>query len=305
MDTRVIQFNKPSLSPKNLVLSLGGFDGIHLGHQALIKKLVQTAKQKKARSALCIFDPIPFQFLSGKANKRLMTLQELKPLLKTYLLDFFCIIPFDKGFSKLSPVDFLDSFLKLHFKPAHVIIGYDFSFAHQKSGDFSTLKAFGQKNNFSVEQVPACLYKKEPISSSRIRKSLSLGNMQEVKALLGRPYSIESLVVAGEGRGKKLGYPTANLRVEKKQLPLFGVYAGKAYVLEKSYPAIFNIGQRPTFYEDSKPIVEVHIPSVQLDLYEQTLRIELDDFIRPEKTFSDISLLKKQIQSDIKKAGLL
>ena len=304
MRTQWIDWNKPELSPKKLTLSLGGFDGIHLGHQFLIKKLVKKAKENKTPSALCIFDPLPFQVLSDiKPFKRLLTLSELESLLKELKLDFFCIIPFNKEISKTSPKDFIESFLIPHFNPKHILIGYDFSFAYKRKGDFSLLKSYQKKYDFSLEKAPVFLQKKKKISSSLIRKHLKLGEVETVKELLGRPFSIESRVIQGSQRARKLGFPTANLKLDGKEYPCLGVY--KAIVTVKHaptpYKAVVNIGYRPTFCKKLELLVEVYIPGINLDLYGQTLKLELESFIRKEQVFKNSEDLKEQIKKDIKK----
>ena len=301
MKLQFIDLNQTDLSPKGSVLSLGGFDGVHLGHQLLIRKLIESSKKKRTPSCLCLFNPLPFQVLKGESFKRLFTIQELKEFLKRYDLDFLCIIPFDNNFSRLSSTEFIQTVLIPHFNPQHVIVGYDFSFSYQKEGNFSVLSSYGKKLGFSVEQTEPVLYKKKPISSTRIRKHLSLAEMAEVKALLGRPFSIQSQVLKGDGRGKKLGFPTANLKPNQKALPPLGVYSGRAYIQNRWQSAVINIGCRPSF-DGSQIFVEAHIPSINRDLYNQTLKLELGQFIRKERFFSNSSDLKTQIRQDIQKA---
>ena len=303
MKTQLIDFSQARRAPKKSVLSLGCFDGIHLGHQSLIKKLVFEAKKRKAPSCLCLFDPLPFQALKGESFKRLFTIEETKQLLEPFNLDFLCIIPFDHGFSKLSPSEFVHSFIVQQFDPVKMIVGYDFSFAHQRKGNFSILKKLANQHGFLAEQIEACLYKREPVSSSRIRKHLSLAQMDELKALLGRPFSIKAKVIRGSARGKKLGFPTANLQVIQKELPPFGVYGGKAKISSSWHKAVINIGKRPTFSGDNGPVlIEAHIISACFDLYAQDLEVQLDFFIRKEKAFSNVLELKSAIQQDIKRA---
>ena len=304
MKTQVIDLNQSDLAPKRSVLSLGGFDGIHLGHQALISRLSLEAKKKKIPSCLCLFDPLPFQVLKRQNSfKRLFTIEETKELLQPFDLDFFCIIPFDYQFSKLKPREFVRSFLIQQFDPVQIVAGYDFSFAYQKEGDFSVLKDLADQFGFSAEQVEAYLHEGEPVSSSRIRKCLSLAQMKELKTLLGRPFSIQGTVVRGEARGRQLGFPTANLQVKHKELPPFGVYGGRAKVADLWHKAVINLGQRPTFDPGNKRcLIEVHIISSELDLYDQNLKVELDFFIRKEQAFSEISKLKMAIKQDVKMA---
>ena len=302
METKFIDPDRVDLSPKVSVLSLGGFDGIHPGHQALIRRLIAVSKKRKTSSCLCLFDPLPFQVLKKEKNfKRLFTIPELEFLLKSFGLDFLCIIPFNSSFSRLSSQEFIQSFLVPHFNPLHIVVGYDFSFSYQKAGNFSVLQSYGKEFGFSVERLEPCFYKNQPVSSSQIRKHLSLAEMEELKALLGRPFSIQSRVLKGEGRGRKLGFPTANLQPEGKELPPLGVYSGKVQVKNSNYLALVNIGKRPSF-GCSQVVVEVHIPFFNENLYDQILKLELEYFIREERVFSSPSELRKQIQKDLQTA---
>ena len=284
---------------KKPVLSLGGFDGIHLGHQALIKRLIKAAKKRQAPSCLVLFDPLPFQVLKGKKSfKRLFTLSELEVLLKEFDLDFLCVIDFDSLFAKLSPKEFIQSVLLPQLDPLHIVAGYDFSFSYQKAGNFSVLQSYGKELGFSVEKAEPYLYKGEPVSSSQIRKYLSEGNIQQVKNRLGRSFFIQSQVLKGEGRGRKLGFPTVNLKPVNKELPLRGVYSARLNIQKEIRPAIVNIGCRPSF-DGEQNLVEVHIPDFNRDIYGETLKVELERFIRKERKFLKVSALKAQIKKDI------
>ena len=303
MKLKIIDLKRPDLSPKKSILSLGGFDGLHLGHQVLVKKLISVSKSKKSPSCLCVFDPLPFQVLNKEREfKRLFTLDELEHfLLKNFDLDFLYIIPFDRPFSKLSSKEFIQSVLIPYFDPLHIVVGYDFSFSHQKAGNFSVLQSYGKEFGFSVEKAEPYLYKSQPVSSSRIRQALSSANLKELKSLLGRSFSIQSQVLRGEGRGRKLTFPTANLKPDKKLLPPFGVYSGRAQIQQKYYSAIINIGCRPSF-KGGQSLVEAHILDFTGDLYGQSLKLELENFIREERKFNRLSDLKEQIKQDIQTA---
>ncbi len=309
MKTQIIDFDQSSLSPKGSVLSLGGFDGIHLGHQALIERLLAEAKKRKAPSCLCLFDPLPFQFLSGKRPfKRLFTIEETQEFLEPFGIDFFCIIPFTRSFSKLRPEEFIQSFIVRHFDPLLLVVGYDFSFAHQREGNFSVLQKLALRWGFSTKRIEPCLLKKQPISSSRIRQCLSLAQMNELKVLLGRPFSIKGIVERGAGRGRKIGFPTANLKLNQKELPPMGVYGGRAQIAGSWYKSAINIGQCPTFASKKgggAVVVEVHlIPSPLFSLYNRPIRVELDFFIRPERAFPNTEELKTAIKEDIQRLFL-
>lgn len=225
---QVIDFHQHlDLDPK-AVLSLGGFDGIHLGHQRLIHRLKAKARQKKTSSGLLLLDPLPFQVLKGLPFKRLFTIKETCKLLEPFGLDFVCLIPFNKTFARLSPKEFIDDFLESHFAPSAVLAGYDFRFGRNREGDLALLKKLAP---FEIEHLEAVQQEGGPISSSRIRERLAQADMEGVRHLLGRPFSIEGRVVKGEGRGQALGFPTANLQPEGgKTLPPLGVYAGKLVV---------------------------------------------------------------------------
>ena len=306
MKTQVIDFDRPDLSPKNLALSLGGFEAIHRGHQSLIKQLVKTAKKKQIPSALGLFDPLPYQVLNHqKPFKRLFSLLELESLLKPFGLDFFLIIPFTKDFSLWNPSDFILMFLIRHFKPLFLLLGYDFSYAYKKSGDFSTLQNYAKQGLFSVQRAPALLSKKVPISSSQVRKHLLKRDMQAVQFLLGRPYSVESKVLKGDGRGKKIGFPTANLKIQNKEYPPLGVYAGQAFLNGKSYKTVINIGHRPTFTKRDEIFVEAHILDFNQSIYDQVLRLEIQRFIRKERPFPNTEALREQIQQDIQNSFVM
>ena len=302
MKTQIIDLNQASSAPKGTVLSLGCFDGIHLGHQKLIQKLILSARKHKRPSCLCLFDPLPFQVLKAQNSfKRLFTIEETKKFLEDFGLDFFCIIPFNKDFSKLKAREFVEDFLIRLFDPLHIVVGYDFSFAYQRQGDFSLLKKLSEEFSFGLERVSAYVHKKEPVSSSRIRECLALAEMKEVQALLGRPFSIQAQVVRGKGRGRKLGFPTANLRVKQKELPALGVYRGQVEIQGSWRKAVINIGRQPTFSPTNSILVEVHIIKSHFDLYGRDLNVQIHEFIRKEKIFSSSLELKKAIQKDIKK----
>lgn len=301
MITQVIDFNQAGLSPKRTVLSLGCFDGIHLGHQKLIKRLLLEAKRYQAPACLCVFDPPPIQVLQEKALKRLFTIEETVKLLEPFHLDFLCIIPFNKSFSKLKPGEFVESFLVKQFAPLKLIVGYDFSFAYQRQGNFTVLKSLSDSFGFHVDQISAYLHEGEPVSSSRIRRHLMSAEMQKVQNLLGRSFSIRGKVIKGSSRGKQLGFPTANLQVSQKELPPLGVYSGRVDWSGNSHKAVINVGRRPTFDLENSVLVEAHIIQFQSDLYDQYITVQLEMFLREERAFSSASELKRAIEQDIKR----
>ena len=290
--------------PKKVCLSLGCFDGVHLGHQQILKKLKQEAHKKNLSSCLCIFKPHPLRVLKPNLDfKTLYTFQETQKLLKSYSLDYLCVIPFDSNFSKLSAQDFI-SFLNKKFQSiSSLIVGYDFSFGSNREGNFEYLKQASQIYGFDLHQLPAFREGANIVSTSYIKKKLQDAEISKANRLLARPFFIEAFVVSGEGRGKKLGLPTANLSYPKdKFLPKKGVYKVQVEISYEIKKAVMNIGCRPSFKTDSKLSVEVHIPFEKHNLYGKHLKIELLSYIRNEKYFSNSTELKAQIQKDISKA---
>ena len=305
MEKIIIDFKNPSLAPKKTLLTIGCFDGIHLGHQKIIKEIRLKAKKNKLKSCLCLFDPHPLQVLNpDREFKRLFLIEEIESILQSYDLDYFCIIPFDLNFSKLSPKDFIYFFIKEQFNPSEMIVGYDFSFGFKRAGKVSYLKEEGKKLKFKVNQVSAVSYEDETVSSSMIKKKLSLGRVDQVINLLGHPFLIKAKVVRGDGRGRKLGFPTANLSIKpEKKLPKKGVYACNVRTFDGvERGAVMNIGTRPSIDSKGQLSVEVHIINENLDLYDKDLEVEVRGFIREERFFSKISDLSEQIKQDISQA---
>ncbi|MCY4512413.1 MAG: riboflavin biosynthesis protein RibF, partial [Bdellovibrionales bacterium] len=296
----------PVKAPKKGVISLGCFDGIHLGHQKIISVMKAQAQEKDLKTALYVFFPHPFQVLNpDKPFKRLFSIRELKHILESYQLDFFGKVSFSRNFSQLSPAEFIQSFIAPQFQPKVIVVGYDFSFGRNREGRISDLRNFGREENFQVVQAPVHLVGGRPVSTSRIKEALSLGRMEEVHQLLRRSFFIIAPVVKGQGRGRKLGYPTANLLLpEDKLLPKKGVYSARVWMEDrKGHPAVLNIGYKPTFGGSKKMTIEVHmIKGLFDDLYNRTLRVEIHSFIREERAFKSSIDLQRQIRRDVKVA---
>ena len=303
--------SQPSLLPKGCAVTFGCFDGIHLGHQKIISKLKEEALKRKLKTALYLFHPHPQTVLNPKRNfKKLFTLEETQTLLQPWELDYFGVIPFNQNISTWSPEKFVTSFVVPHLKPKLIVAGYDFSFGASREGGISHLKSMGANWNFEVQQVSSLLKKKKPVSTSRIKTLLSQGHIEEANSLLWREFFLSGTVSRGEGRGRKLGYPTANLLLPDKVIPKKGVYSVQALVHEKWRLGVLNIGFKPTFTQQSlkKPThgqtlsFEVHIINGEFDLYGKTLCVKMNRFLREEKTFKTAMALKTQIQKDIKEA---
>lgn len=304
-------FSQHSLLPRGCAVTFGCFDGIHLGHQKIISKLKEEALKRKLKTALYLFHPHPQTILNPKRNfKKLFTLKETQTLLQPWELDYFGVIPFNQNISTWSPEKFVTSFVVPQLKPKLIVAGYDFSFGASREGGISHLKSMGEDWDFEVQQVSSFLKKKKPVSTSRIKVLLSQGHIKEANSLLGREFFLSGIVSKGEGRGRELGYPTANLLLPDKIIPKKGVYSVQVLVHKKWRLGVLNIGFRPTFAQKSseKPnlrqtlFFEVHIINGKFDLYGKILCVKITRFLREEKTFKTATALKAQIQKDIKEA---
>ena len=303
-----LDFSNPSIPPKGCAVTLGCFDGIHLGHQKIICNLKKEALKRKLKTALYMFYPHPQTVLAPeKKFKRLFTLEETQSILEPFGLDFFGVIPFDLRLSKWSPEEFVSSFIVPYLKPRFIVVGYDFSFGSQRQGNVSHLKSLGQNWDFEVQQIPPLSKQGEPVSTSRIKRLLSEGSIRKANALLGREFFFSGTVVRGEGRGRKLGYPTANLSPPGKLILKNGVYSIQVCFQKVWHKAVLNIGLKPTFFPKSikkatsigKISFEVHIIHGNFNWYGQNICVKVHRFLREERAFNKISSLKAQIQKDI------
>ena len=294
-----LDFQSDSSVLKESVLTIGCFDGIHKGHQQILFEVQRESEKKKVPSCLCLFEPHPLEILQPeKKFKKLFTIDETEEILKSYKLDYLGVIPFDHSFSRQSPEQFIHQ-ITSKLNPSYLVVGYDFSFGVDRKGNVKDLIKKGKELQFEVKQIPALVLGNQPVSSSRIRNLLSLGKMEEAAHLLGYNFFIMSSVIKGQGRGRKLGFPTANLLVDRKNLPKKGVYAARVKHQNKWYASVLNIGNQPTFSNSKEQILEVHIIGESFDLYGVTITLEWRNFLREERPFSSISGLQNQIQSDI------
>lgn len=287
------------------IVVLGVFDGVHLGHQMLIKEGVERKKESGLPLLAVTFHPHPKALvLDGEAYRRLLTpVLERRLLLEELGVDRFISIPFTHEFSRLLPSKFVEEFLVKTFDVKKVLCGFDFNFGFKGQGKPEDLMSLGRVFGFDVKVLSPCQVDGAPVSSTRVRCLLKEGDMKSACALLGYPYTLTGIVVRGDGRGRTLGFPTANINVDgDKLLPSNGVYAaiskvvlgGKVQVL----PSILNIGVRPTFLgQDVR--VESHIPDFTGDLYGKTMQVMVVEKLRGEIAFGNLEDLKSQIRKDI------
>ncbi len=283
--------------------TVGSFDGVHLGHQALIKRLVDGAHNTNSLSVVITFSPHPAVFFGRSISAFTLTRPEERiELLKGLGVDQVLTIRFDEQVACLSAAEFMRG-LKNNLGLVHFLAGYDFALGHDREGNVNSLKAIGDEMGFQVEEIPPVTGEAGVISSSRIRDLLHRAKLTEANRLLGRPYSLEGEVVSGEHRGHKLGFPTANLDIAPDRLiPAKGVYACRAQVDGKTYIAVTNIGVRPTFENPlPEPRVEPHLLDLEGDLYGHFLKLELIEYLRPEQVFASPEELIAQVKRDIEK----
>ena len=292
---RIIRFNKQART-RDIVLALGNFDGVHVGHKKLILEALKYAKKKKLPCFTMTFDPHPQEVVSpARGLSLLTTLPERLELMRRLGVDGVIIKEFSKKISKLPPEKFIYDFLVKHLKVKKVFVGYDFAFGHRRAGTISILKKLGSKYGFAINAVSPVTTHGHIVKSSTIRDMLTRGDFGKAVKLLGHPYTITGKVVKGRGRGRVLGFPTANLKIaDDKLVPAHGVYAGK--IGKKK--CVINIGSRPTFAEE-KFAVEVHIPGFHGNMRGRTIRVDLYKRLRDEIHFSDVEKLKEQIRKDV------
>ena len=297
---KVITSSDRSIPQTSSVVTIGTFDGVHIGHQKIIKKLTKRASEKNLNSVVLTFFPHPRMVLRQNSDIRLLnTIAERKEILAALGLDYIYVQEFTKDFSELSAHEFVKTVLvdKLHIK--HVIVGYDHHFGKDRSANIDDLKRFGAEFDFQVEEISAQDVEDVAVSSTKIRSSLKSGDIKTANIFLGYHYYINGTVVRGKGFGKKMEFPTANIRVDEiyKLIPKNGVYAVSSSYEGKPIYGMMNIGVNPTFEGDKKTI-EAHFFDFNEDLYDQHLKIVFLDRLRDERKFESVDALIAQLRQD-------
>lgn len=286
-----------------LALALGVFDGLHLGHQAVIAKAVERATRHGGLAGVLTFEPHPIQVLAPeRAPRRLLaSLSYKERLLKEFGLDLLVVVTFDQDFAALEPEEFLNQLCGAS-QLQSLAMGIDWRFGKKRRGDVALLEKFGTEKAITVDAVGAVMMGGERISSTRIRQALRDGNLVAASEMLGRPYSVMGEVSEGRKLGRTLGFPTANLVPRNEQLPPDGVWAVEARENGEWRPAVANLGCRPTVAEDEPRMLEVHLLDWQGDLYGKELEVRFCKQLRPEKKFSGVEALRAQITRDAQEA---
>lgn len=282
-------------------ISIGAFDGVHSGHQQIIGVLSSGVKETKSKAIAVTFYPHPLVYFKNPSKPfYLSTVEEKNMLLKAFGAGSIVTFKFDQPFSRLSPREFINRLYK-QAPFSHLLIGYDFRMGANRAGDHLTLQQLGEEMNFSVEIIAPVLHQSKPISSSRIRSALEKGELDLANIMLGYPYFISGEVVRGDGRGRHIGLPTANLSPwPQKLIPAPGVYAAFTEVKDVKYQSVVSIGYRPTFYESpAMQTIETHILDYSNAIYGEKIRIHFINRLRSEKKYDSVDSLMAQIKWDI------
>lgn len=283
------------------VITIGTFDGVHLGHRLIIGRVLQRAAEVDGESVIITFDPHPRSVLRPDAEpvRLLTTPSERSRLLAALGVDHLVVIPFTRAFADMEAEDYVSDFLVRLFHPDTIIIGHDHHFGHGRRGDYRMLEAHAPRHGYRVRELDAELLRDAAVSSTRIRGALAIGDVALANELLGRPYSFSGTVVPGDRRGRTIGYPTANLSVDDsgKIMPADGVYAVRAVVDGQQFGGMMNTGFRPTV-DGRTHSTEVHLFDFERDVYGQRMDVAVMARIRGERRFPDLEALKGQLAMD-------
>ena len=302
-----IHTNLNSFKATNPVVTIGTFDGVHLGHQKVILRLKEIAKKYNGETVIFTFYPHPRLVTStSETNLRLLTtLEEKKILFEKFGIDHLVVYPFNKAFSELTYTEFVKQILVEKMKIRCLVVGYDHKFGKNREGGFEYLKNCAEKYSFEVEKLDALIVDEENVSSTKIREALQRGDIKKANHYFGHEFSLLGTVISGKQVGRKIGFPTANIETSDKHkiIPGYGVFAVKIIVNNKNYNGMLNIGSRPTFNKnaDSRSI-EVNIFDFSDNIYNHEITLIFIDKIRDEQKFSGVEMLVKQLRKDKKRA---
>ena len=300
-----VYYDLQNLPPFNkAVITTGAFDGVHKGHQQIIQKMKTIAQSIQGETLIISFHPHPRKVISSVPGeiKQLTHIKERIALLEKAGVDHLVVVPFDHRFSNMTAEEYVKDFIVAHFKPAHIIVGYDHRFGNGRKGNFELLEQLGKEFQFTVDEINEQLVDGEIVSSTLIRNCITEKNIQQANNLLGYAYSFEGFVVRGNQLGRTIGFPTANLHIndEEKLIPSNGVYAVKIKgecSNGQLLNGMMNIGVRPTV-DGHKKVIEVNIFDFDQDIYDQTIVVQVFEFIRGEQKFDGLESLKQQLAQD-------
>src|SRR5437867_8042056 len=288
------------------VLALGNFDGLHRGHLKIIERVRRGAAEHGGTPMAMTFDPHPSRVVRpDKAPPLLMTKKQRIEALERAGITAVAVVRFTHELSQWDPETFVRTVLAEWLRVSEVWVGANFLFGHDRSGNFSTLRSLGQRYGFRADKIDPVRYKEFVVSSTRVRRLVAEGRMDEAGALLGHQFYVDGRVVAGKRRGRELGFPTANLKTENELLPPNGVYATTVTIDGIVHPSITNIGLRPTFGDTTKTMIEAYVLGFDGDLYGRSVRLGFVQRLRDERKFEDVDALRAQIEADRRRAERL
>jgi riboflavin kinase/FMN adenylyltransferase len=289
-------------SPRGpVVATIGNFDGVHLGHQSLLAELRAEADRRALPAAVVTFDPHPLRVIAPeRAPKMILTRRQKIEILASLGMDLIVFIPFDREVAEVPAEAFVRRFLGGQLHVAGLIVGADFRFGKDRSGDLETLRALGPACGFDVRAASTFTHDSIRVSATQVRRAIEAGDMREAAGIMGRAYVLVGQVVHGSGRGRTLAIPTANLAPENELIPGGGVYITETLVELEWHPSLTNIGTRPTFGETGLAI-ETHLPDFSGSLYNERLRVRFHERLRDERRFESPEALQRQIAEDLRR----
>jgi riboflavin kinase/FMN adenylyltransferase len=284
---------------RGCVLTIGNFDGVHRGHQAILKHLLRCARARHLPAAVLSFEPLPREYFSGeRAPARLTNLREKCAALDCYGAERFVCLRFDERMRNLATAEFIDEILVSRLGVQHVLVGHDFRFARDRSGTIEDLRQAGAHHGFTVEELAPFCVDGVRVSSTRVRAALETGEMNEAAALLGRPFRMSGRVIGGQQLGRRLGYPTANLSPGRLRVPISGVFAARVTTRSlRRYPAVVNVGTRPVV-NGQHVLIEAHLLDFSGDLYGAHMKVDFIARLRGEEWFPSLDALVEQMRRD-------
>lgn len=297
-------FGEPHPQQRPQAVTIGNFDGVHLGHQAMLARLTARAASVGALPTVLTFEPHPREiFTPDSAPTRLTSLREKLEILRGLGVAHVHVCRFSKPFAALSAEDFVRRILVEGLQARYVLVGDDFRFGARRTGDFALLKQLGEQHGYEAEALHTVEAAGQRASSTAVREALAAGDMATAAQLLGRPYSISGRVVGGDKLGRKIGYPTANIQLKHNRPPLTGIFAVRVQGLDQpDWPGVASLGTRPTVHANGRPTLEVHLFNFDQSIYRRHLRVEFLHKLRDEAKFPSLEALIAQIDEDARQA---
>ncbi|HXZ97520.1 MAG TPA: bifunctional riboflavin kinase/FAD synthetase [Burkholderiales bacterium] len=294
----------PGKARASVALSIGNFDGIHVGHRAMLTRLAQSAKSRGLVSCVLTFEPHPREFFAPlSAPARLSNLREKLEAFASLGVERTHICRFNRNFSSMTAQEFIERVVCGGLNAKWLLVGEDFRFGSKRAGDLALLQKAGQKLDFEVTVMPSIMLKGQRISSTMVRDALAEGDLERASELLGKPYSMSGRVVHGDKTGRRIGFPTANIKIKHARPPLGGIFAVEVSgISECPLKGVASLGVRPTIMDNGAPVLEVHVFDFNREIYGQHVRVEFVHKLREEEKYPDLKTLTQQISLDVEKA---